>query len=157
MEGKVNPKDIVNSTRSNSKKQYGIIGTLAQFKNSSLCNGALFIVMSFICLIASYMLWLRFISPSTKDFLYFLYNPSFWGEKFLQENYVNYVRIVTLSLVSWTGLLLGVKGIYNVLPQKIADSWVAIVVLLVFLLSPLGLIWSIWSFYWINWVGQLFT
>lgn len=71
----------------------------------------------------------------------------------MQENYVNYVRIVALSLVSWTGLLLGVKGIYNALPQKIADSWVAIVVLLAFLLSPLGLMWSIWSFHFVDKLG----
>ncbi|WP_143744308.1 hypothetical protein [Neomoorella thermoacetica] len=136
-----------------NKKQYdenGITGTLTQFKNSSLCDGVLFIVMSSICLIGSYMLGLRFISPSMKDFLYFLYNPSFLGEKFLGENYA---RVIALSLTSWIGLTVGVKGIYKVLPQKIADSWVVLVVLLVFLLLPLGLMWSIWSFHFVNKLG----
>lgn len=150
MEGKVNPKDIVNSTRSNSKKQYGIIGTLTQFKNSSLCDGALFFTMSSICLIASLMLWLRFVSPSVNDFLCFLSDFSFWRKKLLEENYA---RIIALSLLSWTGLMAGLKGIYKVLPPKIADTWIAVFVLLAFLFLPLGLMWGIWSFRFVDKLG----
>ncbi|OIQ11564.1 hypothetical protein MOOTH_15500 [Moorella thermoacetica] len=65
----------------------------------------------------------------------------------------NYARVIALSLTSWIGLTVGVKGIYKVLPQKIADSWVVLVVLLVFLLLPLGLMWSIWSFHFVNKLG----
>ncbi|MGB9781862.1 MAG: hypothetical protein ACPLXA_02710 [Moorellaceae bacterium] len=111
----------------------------------------IFISIGFLILAVEYVIYSVFISPSLTSFLHFLYNPSFLGEKFSSE--VNYARVIALSLTSYTGLLLGVKGIYNTLPLKIADSWVVVIGLLVFLLSPLGLTWILWHFHFVVKLG----
>lgn len=99
-------------------------------------------IIGFLLLTLTYVGYAIYISPSVVNFLSFLLNP--FGVVEGRLFWFDYARSQGLAIVLWTGILMFISGMYQMLPERFADSLTGLVITLLLLFIPLILVWFEW-------------